>query len=218
MSTKFIFFVFLFFAAYNGYAAGSEPGNWRWRNNDGDASANIVDAKTNPSGTGASWRAPVNTGVQLGVGSTAVFRLRMQSNSGRLDGSGQLFLQYLDADSCALDVTGNPIIPTKGTFTSYWETNSITGTPQPIAAFRGVGQDGNDETLPYLNGSPTVNHWTTIGPRSGGAANAGTNTVFIMAGNDAFTKTDASTPQALASLPTYDAETALGRTNDFDLL
>jgi hypothetical protein len=221
MRTKFIFFAFLLFAAYAGYAAGSEPGNWRWRNDDGDPSANIKDPVNNPSGTGATWRMPVNKGFQLGVGNTSVFRLRMQDNSGNMDAGnrGQIFIQYLDADSCTLDANGNLAIPTKGTPTVHWEMNSITGQPQPQVGFRGIGEDQNDQALPYPNNTQTAYKWTTIGPITG-TPTVLTNPapVFTLAqGTDAVGADNIGAPATTAS-PVYGAQATRGLTNNYNLL
>jgi hypothetical protein len=186
MRTKFIFFSLLFFATYTCYAAGTEPGNWRWRANNGNASG---DTSGTPGG-GASWLAPVNKGIRLNF--TQVFRLRMQFQSGNFAGSGQAYLQYLDAGTYKIDSTAYTYnIPLPPSTSAPWELHSRTGQPEPKLDYRGSGEASDDETQPNTR----VASWTTIGPIGARglqsdapySAVAGTGAsapVFIMAGDE----------------------------------
>lgn len=198
MKQILLFTLGLIFSVNFVFAGGSQPGNWRWRNDDGTTSAG--------SG-GATWATTgVNMPIILNYDQTSkVFRLRMQMDQGSLPAptDGQIFLQYFDAGTSY--VNGGPI--TSGSSGS-WETNPLTGKPQPIVAFRGQGgsnatndpggsgsTDNNTSSSNTANGGSTTSYWNTI-PNSNGvmptmylssgnvlaSTNLGSSSVFIMAG------------------------------------
>ncbi|MDR0792482.1 MAG: T9SS type A sorting domain-containing protein [Chitinophagaceae bacterium] len=201
MKTKFIFFAFLFFAAYTCYAAGSEPGNWRWRNDDPTTKAN-----------GATWKADLDTGFTLTSGN--VFRLRIQSSSGNLTGTGQIFLQYMDGGAYSSTALSGP----------NWERNSATGQPQPVSSYRSTGETTDPAGIGRADNNGM---WTTITPRTGGASQAlaptgpGFTTNIIMAGTNETLPDTFAIPQAnLDSTVAYESVKNItrGPLNDYNLL
>jgi len=165
----------------NAQQVTEQPGNWRWRNNDGNASA-----------AGATWMAPLNTRIILGPGNTNVVRLRWQMSSGGNYSTQQIFLEYMDAG----DITAGP--------NGNWQY--VNGVPQPTTGNSGDGWDVKTPTsgvsTGYTGGNSTGigNHaaglWRVIAPRGSAQYNSsvtgtgfgtayadpGSGSPFIMAG------------------------------------
>lgn len=172
---KVLLFCFALLLSHFVFAGGSQPGNWRWRNNNGTTgNGGSVSSTSAPSGTSATWAAAVNKPITVHT-TDEVLRLRLQLDGGSLPSSsaGHIFLQFYDAGP---KTTATTLGSTSTTSDSKWEYNPMTGQPQPITSYRGPGNGGasqageassNNASSDRLSGGfstggSTSAQWTTI--------------------------------------------------------